>query len=92
MRILVKAIRSYYTDNRLFPQDVSQLTYPIAYIETIPQDPFNDQGKPYVYITNGVTCRVYSLGPDSDDDFGNITYDPKNGNISNGDIVVEVER
>lgn len=83
---LVRAIHAYYKDNKNLPQSLAQLTSPIKYIETIPQDPFSDENNPYIYKFTDERFMLYSLGPDSDDDSGSMTYSPANGIISNGDI------
>lgn len=89
LRILARAIRVYYRNNKRFPSELSELTVPITYVKTISQDPFSDEAKPYVYKILDEGWILYSLGPDSDDDFGFTTYNPKSGPVSNGDIVVK---
>lgn len=51
-------------------------------------DLFDDKGKPYRFVISQDAWKLYSLGPDSDDDGGNIIYNPENGLISDGDIVL----
>ncbi len=41
----------------------------------IPQDPFN-HGRPYRYESDGSTFTLWSIGPDQEDDYALIPYDP----------------
>jgi hypothetical protein len=89
MNFLGEAIKDYYTDNKRLPSSLSQLVSPIAYINSIPPDTFNDKGDSYVYTTVENIYEIYSFGPDGDDDLGIIKYEyDRNKNpISDGDIV-----
>jgi len=86
---LAKAIRAYYNDNKKLPNKLSQLTEPVAYIKVVPQDPFSDEGKPYIYGISDNGFVLYSLGPDSDDDSGAKQHYLENGFISNGDLIIK---
>lgn len=56
-------------------------------------DPFPDFRLPLrVRHVNGGPFLVYSVGPDGQDQGGGVDYDPTNGTVSAGDIVVEVPR
>jgi hypothetical protein len=52
----------------------------------IPRDPFAQDGKPYASKP-----FLYSIGPDSADQEGDVLYDPTNGTISSGDIFFREE-
>lgn len=53
-----------------------------------PPDPFSTTPLHLVSSPGGVSC--YSVGPDKIDDRGALIYDPSNGTLSRGDIVLEV--
>lgn len=91
IEFLGEEIQDYYRENQKLPQTLSDLLKPTPYISYIPLDLFNDNEAPYVYkVIAKTTCRIYSLGPDSDDDLGETVYqEPEEGSlsISDGDIV-----
>lgn len=89
---IAKAIGDYYKDNKKLPQTLNELLTPRPYMSVIPVDPFSDNGAPYVYkVINENNCRIYSIGPDSEDDGGEKVYEPKFGlpTITDGDIIKE---
>lgn len=53
------------------------------YLATEPLDPFTSAS-----FARSATDGFYSLGPDKRDDQGAVTYDPTNGTLSTGDIVM----
>lgn len=53
-------------------------------------DPFIDQ--PLKYFNGEEKFVCYSVGPDKTDESAKTTYDPTNGTISGGDIVLEVPK
>lgn len=75
LKFIAKAIKNYYKGNKKLPQTLSDLLQPIAYVNYIPLDLFSDNETPYIYkVINKTTYKLYSLGPDSDDDQGMIEY------------------
>jgi hypothetical protein len=79
---------------------VIRLTAPVTYIEKIPTDPFNPDGKAYRYWSDGKTFVLVSDGPNRKPDYdesgykgealGDLTqfvFDPAQGEESQGDIV-----
>jgi hypothetical protein len=54
------------------------------------RDPFT--GKPLKIIDDGTESLFYSLGPDLEDQGGQIVYDPTNGMISPGDLTLRLPR
>lgn len=83
-----------------FPGDLWSLVAPTSYLATIPNDPFVKQ-TPYLYLSpgkqkelQGVPWGQYvlaSAGPDRRLETsltGSILYDPTNGAVSAGDIVL----
>ncbi len=71
---------------------VAELTTPIAYLNPYPLDSFRlEDGRfqpMYYSICNYGTayCDLWSWGPDLENQFGQLVYDPTNGTISPGDI------
>ncbi len=56
----------------------------------VPHDPFDDAPLRHEQWQN--EFLVWSIGPDRNDDHGLIEYDPTNGTVSQGDIVVTIPR
>lgn len=55
-----------------------------------PLDPFTSA--PLKMISTPEKFTAYSVGPDETDDRAQITYDPTNGTLSAGDVILEVPR
>lgn len=55
-----------------------------------PPDPFTAAPLRLAPMPGGVRC--YGVGPDKADDQGAITYDPSNGTVSRGDIILDAPR
>ena len=55
-----------------------------------PRDPFGSG--PLGFFSSSDTYTCYSIGPDEMDDRAAVSYDPTNGTVSRGDIIVEVPR
>jgi hypothetical protein len=53
------------------------------------RDPFTEESFKLVEDEDGGTT-IYSLGPDQEDQGGRIAYDPTNGTLSPGDIVIRI--
>jgi type II secretory pathway pseudopilin PulG len=90
LRSINTGLESYFVDWNKYPQRLEQMTTPIAYITKIFNDPFNTS-ETYKYLLDSGknSWKIYSLGPDQTDNEGEITYDPTNGTVSEGDIVRE---
>ncbi len=97
LKTLELTLGDYFSTHNTFPGDLISLSTPIAFISTLPVDPFNqdrhpvDKGEnPYKYLKRGegetAEVTLYSYGPDTDDDNASVVYDSQNGTISNGDI------
>jgi beta-lactamase regulating signal transducer with metallopeptidase domain len=86
-RAIHTALSAYYVDNNTGPSHPHSLTTPIAYITSIPKDPFGDG--PYQILagdTENKTVMVRSVGPDGDNDEG-MPIDLSDPNLD-GDISV----
>jgi hypothetical protein len=55
-----------------------------------PKDPFGTEPLKFIAAPEKFTC--YSIGPDEQDNQASVSYDPTNGTVSRGDIVLEVPR
>lgn len=80
-------IIGFYKSNGKLPKDMEEI------IEFDPQiknyyDLFDDENKPYRFIATAEGWKLYSLGPDSKDDGGEVVYDQTKGLFSAGDIVL----
>lgn len=85
LEFLAEAINNYYADNDVFPDDLTYLAP--AYIDSIPIDPFTDEGKPYIYKIIDDKPEIYSVGPDGEDDLGEVEYVFDEDIVSDGDII-----
>lgn len=68
---LKSAVEAWYLEHRELPEKLEDLTTPIAYIKSIPEDLFVPGGPISYYLDKerGV-ATIYSYGPDGDDDAG----------------------
>lgn len=95
IRSLGTAMFDYHNVHGEFPTSFSQLTSPLEFISSFPEDPFHWPRKKYPEIgmyklivsADRQAFVVYSPGPDFDDDHAEIRYSPTNGTISNGDLI-----
>lgn len=53
------------------------------YLSVLPKDPFTPEGKDY-----GIKYYIHSIGPDQLDQNCTILYDPTNGTVSEGDLLL----
>jgi hypothetical protein len=65
-----------------YPAKLSELVP--SRFPSLPMDPYS--GSDFMYASDGASYRLYSIGPDSQDDRGAVPYDPTNGTTSAGDI------
>jgi tetratricopeptide (TPR) repeat protein len=82
---LSAALELWKREQGRYPESLDPLAG--RYFETaLPVDPFS--GKPFRYRVAPDASRrhFWSIGPDSEDQDGNLSYDPSNGAISAGDI------
>lgn len=85
---LQNALKSFYTENETYPENLFNLTTPVAYIARIPADPFSPFEAEFNYKKLGDTdFLLWGIGPDGKNDEGQIIFDPTNGITSSGDIV-----
>ena len=61
------------------------------YFKELPIDPFSGEPLRYAREGNGKSYRLYSVGPDRTDDKGELWYDPTNGTVSGGDVLLTRE-
>jgi len=88
MRSLQIALESYNVDQNRYPPTLTPcLTTPITYITSVPKDPFSPQDNPIQYELNGKVWKLWSVGPDHQDDHAALAFDPTNGTNSRGDII-----
>jgi hypothetical protein len=85
---LATALAAWNLEHGEYPESVGELVP--KYFESIPVDPFS--GESFRYETTGQEYRLWSVGPDGEDDHeqaaadGAIVYDPSNGTTSEGDV------
>lgn len=71
-----------------FPQSADEFAPLLP--EGPPKDPFGSKRMKFFSREDSFTC--YSVGPDEQDDRAEVVYDPTNGMLSGGDIVLEGPR
>lgn len=90
------AIISYSVIQKEFPQTLNQLTTPVAYLASVPDDPFLP-GLPIGYRIEGEgetgKALIYSVGPDLDDDNAEkrLMISSPTASLEDGDIITVVD-
>ena len=92
MRSLATALEAYVVDNNAYPQDMKILWQgSVKYITSGPPDPYSGEysgaGRDFRYVLRDGLWMIYSIGPDGQDNGGEILYDPTNGTQSAGDVI-----
>jgi tetratricopeptide (TPR) repeat protein len=82
------AIKLYELQQGSIPSRIQELIP--KYLSQSPIDTFG--GNPIKFISSDFGINVYSYGPDTTDDKGLIIYDPTNGTISGGDLIISVKK
>ncbi|MCD6385573.1 hypothetical protein J7M23_07310 [Candidatus Sumerlaeota bacterium] len=84
------AVRYHLLVNGKFPETDSEFG------PLLPDGPLKDpfSGKPFRFINKGETGSFvcYSIGPDEIDNRGGLYYDPTNGTVSPGDIIIKIPK
>jgi hypothetical protein len=78
------SVRHYQLKHKSSPTNHGEL------INQPARDPFSEQGNPLKIISTPEEVVVYSIGPDLLDQEAQIAYDPTNGSISEGDVLLRV--
>jgi hypothetical protein len=81
------ALTCYFIDNKKYPEQLCDLTTPIAYMVSIPKDPFKEKLYIQYRKESNYDSVVWLVGPDGMDNEGKIVFDMKNGLKSSGDLV-----
>ena len=79
---LIIAAEAFLYDQGEYPDQLEKLVP--AYIPQLPVDPFS--GALLAYQVTGRYPKIYSWGPDRQDNHGSLRYDPSEGLLSQGDI------
>ena len=90
------AVTRYGMAERALPPTLNALTTPVAYVRSIPEDPFLP-GLPLGSVLMGTgeeqSLKMYSVGPDLDDDRAQTRYMPRINTApqdTDGDVFVDV--
>jgi len=86
--LMAAAARHRLLSEGEFPQSADEFAPLLP--EGSPKDPFGSQRMKFFSREDSFSC--YSVGPDEQDDRAEVAYDPTNGTLSGGDIVLEVPR
>ncbi len=104
LKALGEALLMYRLDNRCYfdqmggnpHQELRRLTTPIAYIVSIPQDPYRRSNAVYTSVTSNYDYSAYGpdkcktdwllhgIGPDTDEDIGVSSYGPRTSDLFKG--------
>lgn len=87
LRTIATGLEAHFVDNNKYPAKLDELIKPISYLQKIPVDPFSPNQSTYKYALEGTTYRIWSVGPDGNDNGGTKEYDQFNNNDKTGDIV-----
>jgi hypothetical protein len=79
------AARARLASTGAFPRNEKEFA---PWLATLPADPFTSA--PLRYFSTPDAFTVYSVGPDRKDDRATLAYDPTNGTVSSGDIILDV--
>lgn len=84
------AVRAQQARTGKLPTEIATLAP--EFLEELPSDPFM-KDRPISYrIRSPREAIAYSYGPDLTDDYAAFAYDPTNGVISTGDVLVRIPR
>ncbi|MFH1338435.1 MAG: hypothetical protein ABIH40_01110 [Candidatus Omnitrophota bacterium] len=89
--IISGQIKDFYKENQRLPSDIEEIIKFSPELENYVYDIYDGGKKPYRFSVSDGEWKLYSLGPDGDDDKGKILYDQTQGLISDGDIVLAGE-
>jgi len=82
---LSAALELWKREQGRYPESLDPLAG--RYFENaLPVDPFSGEPFRYRVAPDGSQYHLWSIGPDSEDQDGNLSYDPSNGSRSPGDI------
>ena len=81
------ALTCYYFDNKEYPEQLYNLTTPIAYMISIPKDPFIENSYIHYRKESKYDSVIWLVGPDGIDNEGKTVFNLKNGLKSSGDLV-----
>lgn len=84
---LATALEARRLDTGNYPPQLSALAP--KYLDALPLDPFSGHDFRYALAPQGESYTLYSVGPDQQDDNGNVLYDSAHGTMSGGDVYFE---
>ena len=87
MVYLASATRVYQAQHQKEPDKLENLVPDL--MVSVPKDPFSNLT--FEYLNRGGEVTFYSFGPDTTDNQARLFYDPTNGTVSNGDVVVRLK-
>jgi hypothetical protein len=86
--IMTTSVKEFFLNNGRFPDNSGELKIPLSNPSVL--DPFSSKT---LKMKTGVDeCICYSFGPDRKDDNAGFSYDPTNGLMSEGDVIIKVPR
>lgn len=87
LRDIGRWVMSFYEKYKRWPKDMEEIIEFDLRIKNY-SDLFDAENKPYRFIATAKGWKLYSLGPDSKDDKGEVVYNQAKGLFSAGDMVL----
>ena len=87
LRTCAVGAESYFVDNKTYPDNLAQLTTPIAYLTAIPKDVFTEGSFVQYKKVGDKSYLIWSIGADGKDDGGQVAYDTTKELESAGDMI-----
>lgn len=87
MRNMAVGLESFFIDHSRYPADLHELTTPIAYFTRIMNDSFTQNTDMGYEKREPKDWILWSIGPDGEDNSGDLVFDSTNGAFSDGDII-----
>ncbi len=83
---LATAAKYRFVTQKAFPRSAEEFASLLP--EGLPKDPYGSDSLKFLSGPQSFTC--YSVGSDEQDDRATVSYDPTNGTVSRGDIILEI--
>jgi len=91
LQAIAKYIKEFQKIYGRLPDDLIELREFYPEIKNQIYDLFDDNRKTYRFLVSQNSWTLYSIGPDSKNNRGSILYNPNNGLVNSGDIVLSKE-
>jgi hypothetical protein len=87
LKTCATGVYSYFIDSKVYPDNLAQLTTPVAYLTEIPRDVYTQENNIQYRKIGKNEFVLWSIGADGRDDNGQVEYNANKGLESKGDLV-----